>query len=290
MNQQQLGLFLGLIGVVIFSGTVPATRLAVSELDPWFVTFARAAIAGSIAAMILLATRRTLPKAFWKFSTLSSLCLVIGFPGFLSLALLTVPASHSGVVLGLLPITTAIFSVLFADERPSISFWIWSTLGALLIIVFTLRDGAPGFEIGDLWLVAATLSASFGYVFSGKISRQKPGWEVICWQLIIAAPFIIAGTLWFWDDAIFTARPSTQLGFAYVSLFSMLIGFFAWNAGLALGGIARVGQLQLLQTFFTLAIAAVVLEETISSETLFFATAIVVVIWYARKARVSTSS
>lgn len=290
MKQQQLGLFLGLIGVIIFSGTVPATRLAVSELDPWFVTFARAAIAGIIAAIILLVTRRTLPKVLWKFSIFSSLCLVIGFPGFLGLALLTVPASHSGVVLGLLPITTAAFSVLFAGERPSISFWTWSLLGAALILIFTLRDGAPGFEIGDLWLVAATLSASLGYVFSGKISRQKPGWEVICWQLIIAAPVIIIGTLWFWDNAILAARPSTQLGFAYVSLFSMLIGFFAWNAGLGLGGIARVGQLQLLQTFITLAIAAVVLGETISLETLFFAIAMVAVIWFARKARISTSN
>lgn len=287
-NKRRLGLLLGLVAVTIFGATVPATRLAVAELDPWFVTFGRAAVAGSIAAFILLVTRRSLPRRLWPSSLLASLCLVIGFPGFLGLALLTVPASHSGVVLGLLPIATALLAVLFAGERPSSGFWFWSAAGAVLIVVFTVRDGTGDLRAGDFWLVCATLSASLGYVFSGKLSREKPGWEIICWQLVIAAPAIAAGTAFFWDEAIFTAGRSARLGFAYVSIFSMLIGFFAWNAGLALGGIARVGQMQLLQTFVTLAIANLVLGERFAPETLAFAAAIATVIWFARKARIET--
>lgn len=289
ISNQNLGLLLGLLGVTIFGGTVPATRLAVGELQPWFITFGRAAVASLIAAVILLVFRRSLPAALWRWTALSSICLVIAFPGFIGLALQTVPAAHSGVVLGLLPITTAIFAVLFAGETPSPSFWLWSALGALIITVFAFRHGVPGVEIGDFWLVCATLSSSLGYVFSGKLSRQKPGWEVICWQLVIAAPVVWLGAFLFWDSHILTASVSAKLSFAYVSLFSMLIGFFAWNAGLAMGGIARVSQVQLIQIFVTLAISAVILKEQVTLETLGFASAVVAVIWFARKSRIKTS-
>lgn len=289
ISRQNLGLMLGLLGVVIFGGTVPATRLAVMELQPWFITFGRAAVAGIIAAVILLAFRRSLPGALWRWTVLSSLCLVIGFPGFLGLALQTVPAAHSGVVLGLLPITTAVFAAFFAGESPSPTFWLWSALGAAIVTIFAFRDGAPGLAFGDFWLVCATLSSSLGYVFSGKLSRQKPGWEVICWQLVIAAPIVSIGLFIFWDSNILTASASAKLSFAYVSLFSMLIGFFAWNAGLAIGGIARVSQMQLLQIFVTLAISAIILNEEVTIETVAFASAVVAVIWFARKSRIKTS-
>ena len=288
-HQQTLGLLLGFIGVTIFAGTVPATKIAVGELNPWFVTFARAAIAGSLAAVILLITGRRLPKRVWKSSILAGICLILGFPGFLGLALLTVPAAHSGVVLGLLPITTATLAVLFAGERPSLIFWVWSLIGAVLVTTFAIRDGATGLVLGDFYLVCAALSASFGYVISGKLSREKPGWEVICWHLVLTSPIILTGTYIFWDNAIFSASIPVKLSFAYVSLFSMFLAFFAWNAGLALGGIARVGQMQLLQTFITLLLVWLILGETLSVETLAFAAAIVVVIWFAGRARINTS-
>lgn len=281
-----LGMLLGLVGVIIFGGTVPATRLAVLELEPWFVTFGRAAIAGFIGVGLLFVFKKNLPRKLWVRCFLGGLCLVIGFPGFLAIALQTVPAAHSGVVLGLLPITTAVLAVIFAGERPSVAFWVWSSLGAILILVFTFRDGVPGFVLGDLWLLCATLSASLGYVISGALSREKPGWEVICWQLVLTSPLVLVGVYLFWDNAVFTAALPAQLGFVYVSLFSMLLGFFTWNAGLALGGIARVGQIQLLQTFVTIFIAALVLGEVVSFETYGFALLIVLTIFFTQRARI----
>lgn len=286
-NRPALGLILGFIGVVIFGGTVPATRLAVQEIDPWFITFGRAAVAGSIAIVLLVILRKSLPRRLWRTSAFASLCLVIGFPGALGVALKTIPASHGGVALGLLPISTAVFAAIFAGERPSPVFWFWSFIGAALVVTFSFRDGQFGFETGDLWLALAILFSSIGYVFSAKLSREKPGWEIICWQLVIAAPLVLTGTIFFWDATLFQASTSAKISFAYVSLFSMLIGFFAWNAGLALGGIAHVSQIQLLQTFVTLAIAAIVLKEAISLETILFAVGICSVILFARKAKVS---
>ena len=279
------GILLGLCGVTIFGATVPATSLAVADLSPWFVTFGRATIAASLAAIVILLTGKRLPRKLWAATFFGSLFLVIGFPAFIGLAVLTLPASHSGVVLGLFPIATAIMAVIIAGESPSGRFWFWSLLGAILVTTFAIRDGAFGLEWGDLWLVCAIIVSSAGYAISGVLSRQKPGWEVICWQLIVASPVILIGVYVFWDDAIFTARPSAQAGFAYVSLFSMFIGFFVWNKAMAIGGIARVGQTLLIQPFVTLAISAIVLGEAISLETYAFAVAIVLVVWFSTKAR-----
>ncbi|MEP1441964.1 MAG: DMT family transporter [Hyphomicrobiales bacterium] len=279
------GLLLGLCGVTIFGATVPATSLAVADLDPWFITFGRATVAASLAVIVIVLTGKRLPRKLWAATFFGSLCLVIGFPGFIGLALVTLPASHSGVVLGLFPIATAIMAVIIAGERPSRSFWFWSVLGAILVTIFAIRDGTFGLALGDIFLVCAVILSSAGYAISGMLSRQKPGWEVICWQLIMASPVILIGVYFFWDSAIFTARPSAQAGFAYVSLFSMFIGFFVWNKALAIGGIARVGQTLLIQPFVTLAISALVLGEKISLETYAFAAAIVMVVWFSSRAR-----
>ncbi|MEM8839691.1 MAG: DMT family transporter [Pseudomonadota bacterium] len=282
-----LGFALGFIGVVIFGASVPATKLAVGELDPWFVTFARALIAACFAAPLLFLFKKRLPKRLWLTSTLASLCLVIGFPSFLALALLDVPAAHSGVVLGLLPLTTAVMAVIAAQERPSPAFWMWAAIGAVTITIFTIGDGPTGFLLGDLWLVLAALSASLGYAFSGTIARERPGWEVISWQIIIALPIALIGTLISFDPNVTSAGWPALAGLGYLGVFSMFLGFFFWNAGLAMGGIARVGQVQLLQTFVTLFFSWLVLSEAIGPRTQFFALLIVIVIFFARKARIA---
>lgn len=286
-NKRLSGLLLGLCAVTIFAGTLPATRLAVADLDPWFVTFGRAAIAACLAIFVILFTKRRLARNLWLATLAGGLCLVIGFPGFIGLAVVTLPASHAGVVLGLMPITTAIMAVFIAGERPSKEFWFWSALGAVLVTGFAVRDGKFGIELGDIWLVFATISSATGYVISGVLSRQKPGWEVICWQLILTSPIIIAGTIIFWDNAIFTASPPAQSGFLYVAFFSMFFGFFIWNTALAMGGIARVGQATLMQPFVTLLISAIVLNEIVTMETYAFALVIVVVVWFASRARMN---
>ncbi len=282
------GLIFGIVGVTIFSGTLPATRVAVVGFDAWFLTFGRAALAACAAGLTLLIMRKPFPRQHLTTLLFIGVTLVFGFPGFVALAMKTVPSSHGGVVLGILPLTTSIFAAIIAGERASVMFWFWSVLGAVIIFVFTFRDGGFGFEAGDLWLLAAGVIASAGYVSSGKLSHHMPGWEVICWALIVCVPISFAGTIWFWDNRYISLPAHQNIAFLYVSFGSMFLGFFAWNAGLKLGGISRIGQLLLLQTFFTLAIAAVVLEEAVTPETIFYALAVLVVVVAGRKAQVKT--
>ena len=287
-NDALTGLLLGIIGVLIFSGTLPATRVAVAGFDAWFLTFGRATVAACCAALTLIAMRKAFPRRHLAALLFIGLTLVFGFPGFVALAMNTVPSSHGGVVLGILPLTTTLFAVIFAGERPSPMFWFWNLLGAAIIFTFTFRDGEFGFVTGDLWLLAAGITTSAGYVFSGKLSRHMPGWEVICWALVLCAPISFAGVIWFWEPS-YTSLPAQQnIAFLYVSLGSMFLGFFAWNTGLKLGGIARIGQLQLLQTFLTLAIAMVVLGETVTLETLGYAFAVLIVVIVGRKSQIKT--
>ncbi|MEM1316808.1 MAG: DMT family transporter [Pseudomonadota bacterium] len=285
-----LAVVLGLTGVIIFAGALPATRIGVEVFDPGFLTFARAAVAGLLAATTLLVMRRRFPRHHLLSLVFAGITLVFGFPGFMALAMVTVPSAHGGVVLGILPLTTAIFAALLAGERPSAMFWICGVVGAALVVIYTLRAGGGklGLEIGDLWLLLAAITASAGYVVSGKLSAHMPGWEVICWALVLMLPIsAIASSLTANTTHFAAAESQHWLSFGYVSLFSMYLGFFAWNTGLRIGGLAKIGQLQLLQTFFTLAIAAVLLGERVTLETVLFATAVLAMVLLGRRARVS---
>ena len=286
-DKQTFGLFLGLIGVVIFAATLPMTRLAVGDLGPWFLTAGRAAVAGAVASLVLFALRRPLPSraAFGKIA-LASLCLVGGFPGFSGLAMQSVPAAHGAVVIGVLPLATACASALLHGERPAPAFWICGLAGAALIVLFALRQGAGGLTFGDALLFGAVLSAAIGYTLSADLSRAMPGWEVISWAVVVALPVTAPAALWFWPAHASAAPASSWAAFAYLSLMSMYAGFFFWNAGLAMGGVARVSQVQLLQTFFSIAIAAALNREAIGAETLAFAAAVAATVFIGRRFRV----
>jgi len=280
------GLALGFIGVVIFGATLPATRIALEGFSPAFITFARALIAAFVASATLIILRKPFPRQHALSLLIAGVLLIYGFPGFSSVAMQTVPASHGGVVLGVLPLMTATFAALFGGERPGPAFWAWSITGALLVLIFSLSgaDIEPG--IGDLWLGCAALSAACGYVISGKLARSRPGWEVISWALVITAPLSLAGTLFTWDTGIGDPGPHALTALAYLSLGSMFAGFIFWNWGMAIGGIARVGQVQLLQSFVTLGLSALLLGETVTPVMLGFAIAVGFVVWCGRKAKV----
>ncbi|MGL4637106.1 MAG: DMT family transporter [Beijerinckiaceae bacterium] len=276
MSRETMGWLLGFMGVVIFGGSLPFTRLAVADFTPWFVTMARAAAAGLIAAAVIVVLRRKVPApSQWRDIVIASICLVIGFPALTAFAMQTVPASHGGVVLGILPLATASFSALYAGERPSLLYWLCAVAGAVLVVVFALRDSDMTLSIGDGYLFMAVIICGLGYVFSARLARQMPGWEVISWAVIIALPISIPVTLWLIPDNLAVVRPSAWFGLAYVSIMSQYLGFFAWNAGMAMGGVARVSQIQLLQTFVTLLISAFLLGEKVDAETFLFATAVV---------------
>ena len=289
-NNETLGLLLGLIGVAIFAATLPMTRLAVGDLGAWFLTAGRAAVAGLAATLVLAVLRRPLPaRAMLGKLALAALCLVGGFPGFSGLAMQSVPAAHGAVVIGVLPLATAAASALLHGERPSPAFWICGLAGAALIVLFALRQGAGGLSGGDLLLFGAVISAAVGYTISADLSRAMPGWEVISWAVVIALPITLPAALWLAPAHPEAVRAASWGAFAYISLMSMYAGFFFWNAGLAMGGVARVSQVQLLQTFFSIGIAAALNDEAIGRETLLFALAVAATVFIGRLFRVSGS-
>jgi drug/metabolite transporter (DMT)-like permease len=285
-SRERLGLLLGFIGMAIFGGTLPATRLAVSQIDPIALTSLRTAIAGLCSLVLLVALRRPLPpRALWPQLALAMLCVAVLFPLLMSMGMQTVDASHGGVVLGILPIATALVAVAITHERPRPLFWIASVAGAALVIAFSLRQGGGTFSTGDLLLFAAVAVSAIGYAFSGRLTSQMPGWEVISWVLVIALPLSIPAAVLTTPADIGHISLKPWLGLLYVALFSQWIGFFAWNAGMAMGGIARVSQIQLLQPFVTFALAALFNDETITLQILLFAAAVVVTVAISTRTR-----
>jgi drug/metabolite transporter (DMT)-like permease len=285
-RQETIGLLLGFIGVVIFGGTLPFTRIAVAALDPWFVTAGRAALAGVLAAALLLVLRRRIPRGPAMIRlVIVSICLVGGFPIGTGLAMVTVEASRGGVILGVLPLATAVVGVLVSGERPPLKFWLAAVLGAAIVVAFTLRDGVSGVSVGDAFLVLAIVSAATGYAFSGKLAQQMPGWEVISWALVVSLPVTLPFTLLLWPADAASVPAASWWAFVYVAIMSQYLAFFAWNAGLALGGVARVSQVQLLQVFVTLGIAAVLNREQVDLVTWAVAALVVVIVLVGARAR-----
>jgi len=262
----------GLIGVISFGLTLPATRFVIPYLDPVFIGLGRAVAAAIVALFILVLKRQPLPNLQqFKQLVFVALGVVIGFPVFSAWAMQSLPASHGGVVLGILPLATAAMAVLINNERPTLGFWLCGVAGSALVVIFSLRQGAGNLQFGDLLLVAAIISAAFGYTIGGKLAKEMGGWQVICWALLIALPVILIPTI-LTAPASFDQLPhNVVLCFAYLALVSQLFGFFFWYHGLALGGIARVSQAQLIQPFITLLASAYFLSEQASITMVIFA-------------------
>lgn len=287
MTDGTRGLVLGTLGVVIFAMTLPMTRLAVGDvadpqLPPAFVTAGRAALAGLLSAVYLLAMRAGVPaRRHWPALALSALGTVLGFPLFLSLALRQVDAMHAAVVTGVMPLGTAVVAALVLRQRPSAGFWACALLGCALVLGFAAWQGSGRLSLADGLLLLAVASTSIGYVAGAQVSLAMPAPRVICWLLVGALPFTLPATLWWWPVA--PARASAWLGFAYVSVFSMWLGFFAWYRGLALGGVVRVSQVQLLQPFLALLFAVPVLGERLQPLTVVFSLAVIAVVFVGRR-------
>ncbi|MGQ3027641.1 MAG: DMT family transporter [Ferrovibrionaceae bacterium] len=264
MDRSTLGWLNGFLGVLIFSGSLPATRLAVIDFDPLFLTVARAAIAGLLGLGLLLTTRQRVPgRADLVALAVTALGVVVGFPLLTALALQHVTSAHATIFIGLLPLATAIFAVLRGAERPQPAFWIFACIGAAIVGGFALGQGAGGSLTGDGLMIAAVAICGLGYAEGARLSRRLGGWQVISWALVLCLPLSLPLGLAFAPPSFAGIGPQAWAGLAYVSLFSMLIGFVFWYAGLAQGGIAAVGQLQLLQPFFALALAAAVVHEPV---------------------------
>ena len=280
------GMLLGFIGVLMFSLTLPFTRIAVGELSPYFVTFGRSSLGGICALLLFAFTKPKLPtKSQLIRLSVMALGVVYGFPLFVSLAMKTLPSAHGGIVLGVLPLATAVVGALRFNERPSLAFWITAVMGSLLVITYASLNGSGGLASEDWLLFVAIASASIGYSEGGKLSEEMSSVEVISWALVLTLPINIFLTYQYIDFEISAVSTSAIISFVYVGLISMYIAFFFWYRGIALGGVARVGQVQLLQPFLTLVGAYFLLDEQITAMNIGFALCVLAVVVLGKRTR-----
>ncbi|MDB6048997.1 MAG: transporter [Pseudomonas sp.] len=286
-SRENTGMALGLIGVIIFSLTLPMTRIVVQEVHPLLNGLGRALLAAIPAALLLLIRREKWPT----WTQVKGLCLVIlgviiGFPVLSAWAMKTLPASHGALVNGLQPLCVAIYAAWLSHERPSRSFWACAALGSALVLGYALISGAGSIQIGDLWMLAAIAVGGLGYAEGGRLAKEMGGWQVICWALVLSAPLLAGPVIYLALQHQGPISTGAWWAFGYVTIFSQFIGFFAWYSGLAMGGISRVSQVQLLQIFFTIAFSALFFGEHIEPITWLFAVGVIATVVLGRKTTV----
>lgn len=282
------GTLLAGAGVLAFSGTFPATALALRGFDPYLVAIGRAAVAGLLAALCLRVAGVPLlpPRAQLRSYVAITLGVVFGFPLFSGLALdAGASVSHAAVVVGLLPAATAVCAVLRAGERPRPLFWVAGACGALSVTIFTLSRGGGRFAVADLLMAGALVCAAVGYTEGGRLARHTPGWRVISYALVVGAPVAMPVTVVLAMTTVQRPTAEAVAGFAYVALVSMFLGFIPWYAGLAMGGIARAGQTQLLQPIIALLLAWLLLSERLETATVAGALTVLVCVGASQRAR-----
>jgi drug/metabolite transporter (DMT)-like permease len=293
---ERKGLWLGFVGVAIFALTLPMTRLAVGTPEAplmagVFVALGRAVVAAALSAVFLVATRapRTRREDWWPL-LLTSAGVVFGFPLFTSVAMRHVEAVHASVIVGVLPLATALVGALLHRQRPSTGFWLFAALGSALVVAFALVRSGNGLRLhpADLLLLAGMACAAVGYGYGARLSQRMRAEHVICWALVIALPLTLPLAV--------LARPTVALpaaawgAFAYVAVFSMWIGFFAWYRGLAAGGTVRVSQVQLVQPFLSMLFAVPLLGERLDALTLGFALAVIATVFAGRRMSVRSAA
>ncbi len=291
------GLWLGFLGIVIFSVTLPMTRLAVGtpeapQMSGVFIAMGRAVVAAVLSAVFLLVTRARLPRRqeLWPL-VITAAGVVFGFPLFSSVAMRYVEAMHASVIVGVLPLATAVAGALLHRQRPSAGFWLCAAMGSALVVAFAmLRSGSVGglsIHFADLLLLAAMASAAVGYAYGARLSQHMQAEHVICWALVFSLPLTLPLSVYSWPSAPLPA--SAWGGFAYVSVFSMWLGFFAWYRGLALGGTVRVSQVQLVQPFMSMLFSVPLLGESLDVVTVGFGLAVIATVFIGKKMPVHPS-
>lgn len=301
-RNESLGLWLGVLGVTLFAFTFPMTRLAVGtveapQLSGMFVAVGRASVAGLLSLVYLACTRAPKPgRSDWPLIMVTSAGVVFGFPVLSSIAMRYVEGVHASVMIGVLPLATAAVAALMNRQRPSPGFWLCALMGSALVMGFALlRNGdAAGSQRGlhlqfaDLLLLLAMLCAAVGYATGARLSAHLRADHVICWALVISLPLNIPLSLVFWPSSAIISV--AWWGFAYVSLFSMWLGFFAWYRGLALGGTVRVSQVQLIQPFLGMLFSVPLLGETLDAVTLGFGLAVIATVFVGKRMPVRATS
>ncbi|MDB5890004.1 MAG: protein of unknown function transrane [Polaromonas sp.] len=285
------GLWLGLLGIVIFSVTLPMTRLAVGtpdepQMSGLFIAFGRAVVAAVLSAVFLLATRAPLPaRGDWTPLAITAGGVVFGFPLLTSVAMRHVEAVHASVIVGVLPLATAAVGALLHRQRPSAGFWLCAAAGSALVVVFAVLRSGPGaglrISLADTLLLGAMMCAAVGYAWGARLSQRMRAEHVICWALVLSLPLSLPLA------AINLPGPSLKAAswwaFGYVAVFSMWLGFFAWYRGLALGGTVRVSQVQLVQPFLSMLFAVPLLGEKLDALTIGFGVAVIATVFVGKQ-------
>lgn len=291
-NRAPTGLWWGLLGVAAFSFTVPLTRVAVGGLSPLFVGSGRAVVAAILAALALALTRQHLPRGKqWLRLAVIAGGIVVGFPLLTSFALTSAPASHGAVVIALLPAATATAAVLRGREHPSKTFWAATIIGALAALAFAfLQSGGFG-ALGwtDLLLFGAVIAAAIGYAEGGLLARELGAWQTVSWALVLASPLMVILTGVAMAGQPASATPIQWASFAYLGIISMFLGFFAWYHGLAIGPMAQVSQIQLVQPVLSICWAWLLLGETLTWTTVLGGLAVILCAGFAVRVRLSAS-
>lgn len=265
-------MLIGFIGILIFSLTLPVSKIAVLSFDPYFIAFGRAFLAGIVALAYLIYKQAQWPqKSDWVKFIIIALGVVFGFPIFTTVAMKEGSSSHGAVILGMMPLATTVIGVIRFKERPSIGFWLVSLLGAALVVVYALLKSSGGITYIDGLLVAGGICACIGYVEGGELSRRMNPRAVISWALVVSLPINVIASFYLFSSKYWGADALAWTSFIYLSLFPMFLGFFFWYEGLAVGGIARVSQVQLIQPFCTLVAASVLLGDHLTMINMVFA-------------------
>ena len=291
-NRQTLGLLLGVLGVIVFAGSLPASRVAVTEVTPYFLTAMRATLAGLGGLVMLIVTHRKPPprRAWWPL-VFCALAIVLGFPLLSAVAMVTVPSSQGGVILGIMPLMTTAAAAVIEGERPSAGFWIAAVIGSALVMGFALyRSGGYTLSAGDLLLLGAVICGGVGYTYSGRLTGLMPGWEVISWAVVISLPISLICLVLTWPSDASAISPRVWTAMLYTGLMAQFVGFFLWNAAMGMAGISRIGQIGLLQPFFVVLIAALFAREPVDPLTIMFAIAVVVTVAIGTRLRVGRTS
>jgi drug/metabolite transporter (DMT)-like permease len=284
VNKESKGMLIGFIGILIFSLTLPISKITVVTFNPYFIAFGRAALAGLVALAYLSYKHEPLPSKtdLVKFAVIA-LGVVFGFPIFTTVAMQEGSSSHGAVILGMMPLATTVIGVIRFKERPSLGFWLVSLLGAALVVVYALLKSSGSFTYIDGLLVLGGICACVGYVEGGELSRKMNPRTVISWALVISLPINIVATYFTFSSAYWGADAITWTSFVYLSIFPMYLGFFFWYEGLAVGGIARVSQVQLIQPFCTLLASSFLLGDRITLMNMVFAFLVVSTVVLSKK-------
>jgi drug/metabolite transporter (DMT)-like permease len=284
------GLIFAFLGVLVFSFTMPFTKIAVGGFNPYFLNMARAVIAGLAGIIILVAARVPMIKLHEVRGFLWPMAMnIFGWPIFITLALERTTSAHAAVIAAFMPLMTAFLAVISTHERVSRSFWLAASTGTAVLVIFSLsRGGAEGGDLlADFFVICAVVSSSWGYVKGANLSRERPGWQVISWVVVLALPITapLTAALWFVGPNPLEATPVEWLALMGLAFGSMFFGFFAWYKGLAMLGTAYGSQVQQLQSLMTLGWSALLLGETVTLWTLVAALGVIASVLWAQRSR-----